>query len=439
MNTRHRKHRWKAWVSVAFVALISIMLLCLNSCSNIENFVSPGPIHHNHRALNCRDCHAGKWEGGRKLWGESRAQMNQACARCHDGLPNESHFPLLEEAPRNWHTAFSTRVAPHSPRQLLTEESDCANCHRDHRGGRTLIQTSNQKCTNCHKSLSFFVTEGSPLVAPHVTGFEPGEHPGFEVPNTSYNDPGVLRFNHKKHLELGSKGSVGGLSKPLQRLKEKNCRYCHQADPEQRLMLPITYEQHCQECHPLTVPLTGRKDHRAERAWSEFAQVPAPHVEPAKVRQAMIERLSSAVISSPGLLRDPGGPRPLPGRSPIPPKIWEQSKWVEMQQTSIERKLFGKRGQCQFCHLERNGISQRNNLPVYHQTSLPKRWMYQANFHHGKHSRNCFDCHNAQLSEKTSDVLMPSMHSCVNCHGESIPTPPGGATSNCTQCHSYHG
>jgi len=46
----------------------------------------------------------------------------------------------------------------------------------------------------------------------------------------------------------------------------------------------------------------------------------------------------------------------------------------------------------------------------------------------------CESCHTgARKSRKTSDVLIPAMKSCVQCHGES-----GTALDECATCHLYH-
>lgn len=71
----------------------------------------------------------------------------------------------------------------------------------------------------------------------------------------------------------------------------------------------------------------------------------------------------------------------------------------------------------------------------------PRRWYTSSRFDHGAHRfMSCVDCHGkAAGSAFTSDVLLPTMESCVSCHApRTTGTLAGGATTSCTACHSYH-
>ena len=59
---------------------------------------------------------------------------------------------------------------------------------------------------------------------------------------------------------------------------------------------------------------------------------------------------------------------------------------------------------------------------------MPDRWFAHGGFNHEKHRVvSCAECHpKAKGSEKTSDVLLPGVESCRNCHK------PGLASANCT-------
>jgi len=60
--------------------------------------------------------------------------------------------------------------------------------------------------------------------------------------------------------------------------------------------------------------------------------------------------------------------------------------------------------------------------------------MPRASFDHGPHLMvKCGDCHAAQASTKTSDVLLPNQAVCATCHA-----PAKGAESRCFECHGYH-
>src|SRR4029079_4196040 len=79
-------------------------------------------------------------------------------------------------------------------------------------------------------------------------------------------------------------------------------------------------------------------------------------------------------------------------------------------------------------------------LPTGFET--PRRWFTSSKFDHRAHrSMTCIDCHEqAKTSNNTSDVLLPGISNCVQCHA---PQPKagslaGGAGTSCLACHDYH-
>jgi predicted CXXCH cytochrome family protein len=60
--------------------------------------------------------------------------------------------------------------------------------------------------------------------------------------------------------------------------------------------------------------------------------------------------------------------------------------------------------------------------------------MPHGQFNHASHTQvSCTTCHAAAKSRLTSDIIMPTQQSCVECHG-----PKGGVNFSCTECHKYH-
>ena len=60
--------------------------------------------------------------------------------------------------------------------------------------------------------------------------------------------------------------------------------------------------------------------------------------------------------------------------------------------------------------------------------------MTHATFDHKPHLMiQCADCHAAETSQLTSDVLMPTQATCATCHA-----PRRGAETRCFECHAYH-
>jgi len=52
----------------------------------------------------------------------------------------------------------------------------------------------------------------------------------------------------------------------------------------------------------------------------------------------------------------------------------------------------------------------------------------------------CDTCHEAAKSKAASDVLMPDIETCRDCHGSGDPhrNPPDKVLSGCTMCHGFH-
>jgi hypothetical protein len=86
---------------------------------------------------------------------------------------------------------------------------------------------------------------------------------------------------------------------------------------------------------------------------------------------------------------------------------------------------------CAYCH---EVTPQGNATPLVTAPQTPDRWMQHSTFNHAKHiGMSCTDCHTAQSSSLTSDIIMPTQQSCVSCH-----SPQNRAGDSCMTCHSYH-
>src|SRR5262249_47838679 len=65
-------------------------------------------------------------------------------------------------------------------------------------------------------------------------------------------------------------------------------------------------------------------------------------------------------------------------------------------------------------------------------------WMPKAHFDHSKHrTSECKECHAAEKSTKSADVLMPDITTCRKCHAGGTPMPER-VTSTCISCHDFH-
>jgi hypothetical protein len=64
-------------------------------------------------------------------------------------------------------------------------------------------------------------------------------------------------------------------------------------------------------------------------------------------------------------------------------------------------------------------------------------WYADAKFTHARHTTvDCAHCHAARQSQQASDLLIPGIANCRECHGGAHAT--GKVPTTCIACHDYH-
>ena len=416
-SMRRLRRRVFAAVFLSSIAVIVILTFLPRNRSIYE----AGPVSSAHAMFNdeCARCHTLKFSPLERLVrGDEgvRSVTDAACLRCHDA-------PI------------------HHQRQLVTPA--CASCHREHRGQQSLARVGEGQCIECHADLKKHVdtrkSSDSDRSFRDVSGFASGLHPQFALWDNP-KDPGTIRFNHMKHLNPA--GVSVADSRELLKLE---CAHCHQPDEDHRYMLPINYDRHCGLCHPLLVPIVGElTDPELRKAAEGFLKVPAPHPKkgekPATVRAVVRDRLIAFIGQHPSVIQSEKAnalARPIPGRGLSRPVIESEGAWVERQVQDADRFLFKSAGRCRYCHTETTDLSHRAmDLPEYALPMIKDRWLPHSVFSHDSHrALTCQECHaGVSKSELTSQVLMPKIGSCQECHNSRRK----GARSDCVECHAYH-
>lgn len=368
-----------------------------------------GPLSAAHatHAGECSHCHT-RWFGSlaRLLDPQARSVADGACAACH---PHQAEPPVHHDQ------------AGHR---------DCAGCHREHRDRPYLALVGDHHCTRCHSDLERLDRQKSPFG--NVTAF-PGGHPEFNVP---VRDTAHIHFSHEAHLR--STGVLG----PNRRQMNLQCGSCHQPDASGHYMQSINFERHCAECHPLSVQVLG--DGFAGGiaiAAQSFSRLPAPHRDPATVRAALMARYTGFAQAHPDVVGRPlvaVPERMLPGKQGIRQVAADAPAWIAAQLEAAERRLFTGAGGCRFCHVSQfnDRPTRGQDLPTYAPTGITNRWLKHAWFNHastGHRQQQCTDCHPAPASRAASDVLLPRLAKCGECH-----TSGGTARADCIECHRYH-
>lgn len=488
---RHRNpmESWKRWLAIAAAVLVVgwfVLGLRLDAQGRGIRFsslgrmrASRGPVARVHAAweTNCEACHApfSPISGDSFLHGsaDQASASDQRCQRCHLG-------------------------PPHHENQLATSPLHCASCHRDHRGrDASLVRLPDQDCTTCHGNLAEHTKTGSEAHGyANVTSF-PDNHPEFAATKSGAVDPGRLKFNHALHMTEGMVATEGGTPLTLAyiadpKLRERyrkpgqtddaplklECASCHQTDagasgllasndlssavgfPARSggaTMLPITYENQCRACHPLTVEPKGA---------DEAAALTVPHRLQPDALHTMLEQVytSRYVAEHPDLVDQPLPPSRVPGKPVEPGKPLEQARAaIQDRVLKAEQVLYLGKQTCAECHhyQDADGPDAATRLASGKAPDLkiqapdvPEVWFQHAQFNHQAHRAvNCRECHagaypksldgtaSLEPGDTSSAVLVPGRENCLQCHAPSSTSGGelrGGVAYDCTECHRYH-
>jgi Zn-finger protein len=267
-------------------------------------------------------------------------------------------------------------------------------------------------CTDCHAEPERY---GARTGAKRVTDFETN-HPPFRLSEWPSEQPASqLKFTHAAHLDSrGIKAPDGTVV--------MQCADCHTPTEEGRSFLPIRMETHCASCH------------RLEFDPAEPART-VPHGDPVEVLRVLSGHYSTRYLA--------GYADPLAGRASavLPPGVEvapaERARLLGVARDRALRvasDLFERRA-CVDCHsvtrVDKGGEPAWKIAPV----KLVSNWMPGAEFDHTLHGTSltpCSTCHKAETSKQASNVLMPPIETCRDCHR-------GTMATDCVDCHGFHG
>ncbi len=346
--------RWR-WILSGAAIGIGLIWLGFHTAAQDNTVYTAGRLTPGHALLNrkCAACHIGS--------GFTAKVADSSCTACHSGAIHQA----------------SQTFTPH-----------CIDCHRQHTGG-TLPEMSDRQCTTCHASLQ--TKTGDLKVAVHIHSFAT-DHPEFSTRTGAVKDPGTIRFNHAVHLKKGLRSIAGDVS-----LVCSDCHRVANAEPDKRRMEPVNYDERCAKCHPLTF------DPRFNEA--------APHKDPAVVHDFLTQKFTAWIAAHPEELRASSSTPRIPGLASVPAR--NATAWISAQVDQAEKLLRMKT--CKECH---DLPPSDHGIPTVAKAQIKTRWLPHGEFDHSAHQMLvCEGCHkNARKSEKTSDVLIPGIAVCRDCH-----------------------
>src|SRR5262249_45681617 len=272
--------------------------------------------------------------------------------------------------------------------------------------------------TSFAKSITDF-SDFHPEFAVAVTDGSAQARHRLDKPGVRQSDTAKLTFTHQEHLKAELKSPQGRV--------HLQCNTCHVPAKDGKLMEPLSYEKHCQECHSLS-----------------FADGVAPHASPGEVRTFLIATYADPRNDRPSASVGGRITRPLP--LVLTPEAVQRVNQAEKHLYYTNAKIG-----CRQCHsvesapqmLPPTATPTLQLLPLIAKTAIPTTWLPPAQFSHRMHrSLGCASCHSdVEQSQKTSDVLLPGIKVCRECHRADTPriaAQQAHASTDCVTCHSYH-
>jgi hypothetical protein len=401
----HPFRRWRFWLSVA-VPVVALAWFITQRAQGGQKVYSSGQLSHAHAVFTrqCALCHV------TQAGAFTAPVTDKACLACHDA-------PL------------------HHANQTFAPE--CSNCHVEHKGSMLLQATADAACTQCHADLR--TREGPPHYATAITSFENG-HPEFAALRSGKTDPGGVRLNHYVHLQPNLMG-------PNNTRVQLTCDDCHRsaattawpheaaemhpaaatnATPvrpnDQTYMPPPEFAKACAACHTLQFD-------------KHFGNEQVPHDKPEVVHAFLLKRFGEYIAAHPAAVHDAEPrARQLPGKDRIVRVARNAAEWVQFHVDGAEWLLYAKT--CKQCHTLK---ATSGPLPEIAKSNITPRWLSHGEFDHQAHRMmSCTSCHTrAPDSRETSDVLLPGIQTCQQCHRSRGPAKEA-AEGRCFECHQYH-
>lgn len=422
--------RAAAWVTVAALLLVGLVIPL--AVVKMHRMDKPIPAFVPGDAL---------WTSG-PLSAAHQQAVGDRCDACHTKLFQR----VQDSACRECHQGIDDHVTPeHLALTQLGPAGRCATCHREHNEPATyLVNTGDALCVSCHEdSTQRF---GSLDVQP-VMGFGAERHPPYlahllkpkgqqtaggvtftwyieEQPLDEARENSNLKFSHAQHMDP-ERVLRRGDSQPL------NCADCHLLRTDGEHFEPITMEERCSGCHELTFD-PGAPDRQL------------PHGKP---RQAilMLQDYFTRKFSDPNPSARQRPRRRLPDRDDAEQTCEGAPFDCAMRSAKAEiESQFSRRG-CVSCHvvIDTQGASLLDRFQVY-PIRLAGDYYPAGHFDHRSHEIQgkltgddaCLSCHKAKDSTESSDLLMPGMPKCEECHSDRQTAE--RITLKCVSCHAYH-
>lgn len=410
---------------------------------------STGKLSNAHASLsnNCGACHNQAFV----------SVTDSSCKACHTpaALPDHAKPSRLASS-----QGPETGIIGIAHKAFNLPQGRCTSCHKEHEGEATVMTVAASFCTDCHDGMKTRLGDTQVADVPSWR-----KHPDFRatlVSAPSVDKPQFTRVAlagarersgliYPHDIHQSTRNAVANMAQkqgmPVNADGALPCSYCHKPDSDQLRFKPIEMEANCGECHDLAFARDGGTLRTL------------PHGKPAQVAGIIRDfYLAQAVAPRAGVQRI-AFERRLPGRmaevEAAQLRLGGIGDARARAAAAVEAVFTGGgvpgKGICTDCHLVTDtraaDVTKRFTIA---DVSINDHYLPQGQFPHGQHKSYdgktgqaaCVACHTDVLKSKlSSDVLIPGVANCRECHGaptKALLPAAAKAGDSCDTCHGFH-
>lgn len=401
-----------------------------------------GPMSGAHAGLtnSCGACHQKAFV----------ATTDASCVACHKPAVVPDHAAADRMARGRFIPAGLAAMQAGIHKAVGLEAGRCASCHKEHEGPGGALMVAQSFCTDCHTGLDARLPDAR---IANVEAWE--KHPQFKATLVAAASDTAPRFErvsldalpkeasgliYPHQLHLSKTNSVANMALK-QGLPARNgalgCNYCHVSDSNGERFKPIEMEANCGACHDLAFARDGGVVRTL------------PHGKAPQVAGIVRDFYLSQAIAPRANVQRLAFERRAPGRM-------AEVEAQELRLTGIGDararaeaavdQIFTKDGVCADCHqVQRSSAPNLAERWKVMPVSINNHYLPKGRFPHNQHNSYggktgdaaCVACHKGVPASKVAtDVLLPPVAQCRDCHGSAnVKT---NVTATCDTCHGYH-
>ena len=379
---------------------------------------STGALSTAHHGLedNCEACHVKPFESVR----------DETCLTCHEAIGDHADVPRQNtgRGPLSKGDEIQWAIADMFGKE---GQGSCTTCHTEHEGEGRMEPTAQKFCAECHNGMDSRLTDTALANAADFGDahpqFQAVFHPTLgsdETARVSLSKKPVeqhgLKFPHELHMN-----NSGGVARMASNIGSKKgygsnlvCADCHTPTADKNSFLPVDMEDDCEACHSLVY----------DRVGTTFRSLRHGNVAEMQADLRAMDRAPRRPVTT---------GRRRPGEYAQGGRYYQNFGRPARSYIAVNRAL-APDGVCGECHIPTTKNGKADVMPVH----LRDSYFIHGYFDHNAHEQeDCTTCHAADTSKSATDLLMPEIAICRDCHlGEKATQ--AEVPSSCAMCHSYH-